>query len=188
MEELWKPVEDLPFGYEISSFGHMRIDYGDHYEPLEVHNVKLGTAIYINGIVYKIHRLVADAFIPNPDGKTMVKHIDGNLHNNRVDNLMWVSRSEESKKYFSSGKIKGTRCYCRETDKLYATISTASACLGIPVCAIEYGMQHEVPMFGYTFESVDENTPYDSEMIFLPKTDIIRMGIESKSVDILRNL
>ena len=57
---------------------------------------------------YLVHRLVADAFIPNPHNLPICHHIDHNPLNNRVDNLMWMS-VEDHLKIHEADKIRGTK-------------------------------------------------------------------------------
>lgn len=54
----------------------------------------------------RVHRLVAMAFVPNPEGHTEVNHIDGDKGNNHCDNLEWCSRLENMRHAFANGLCK----------------------------------------------------------------------------------
>lgn len=59
----------------------------------------------LNNKSFYIHRLVAVAHIPNPDNKPEVNHKDGNVRNNHIDNLEWVTPLENKRHAFSNGLI-----------------------------------------------------------------------------------
>ena len=62
--------------------------------------------LYLNGKSYREHRLIAEKFIPNPDNKPEVNHIDGNKSNNSIENLEWVTSSENQLHSYRTGLRK----------------------------------------------------------------------------------
>lgn len=112
MIEQWKTIEGF-CNYEVSNFGDVRLK--DTYRKT-VTGTRLykGKMIAINQqkggylTVYmkndsgvwktvSIHRIVAKAFIPNPDNKREVNHIDGDKKNNKLDNLEWTTAKENQR-------------------------------------------------------------------------------------------
>ena len=69
---------------------------------------------------FKIHRLVALAYIPNPDGLETVDHIDGNKEHNYINNLQWMTRGDNAIK----GNSKKIRCV--ETGKIFDSARIAA--------------------------------------------------------------
>ena len=104
--EIWKPyVGDKR--YMVSNIGRVRGIFCKLLIPKEHRQGYL--CLRIGNKHCLVHRLVAETFIPNPDGKATVNHINGNKADNRVENLEWATQSENNKHAHITGLCKFTR-------------------------------------------------------------------------------
>lgn len=116
MKEYWKPIIEWNSYYEVSNLGRVRRSKSGRRtrcgKILKGHVGPDGYVRYVahfEGLV-KIalgHRLVATAFIDKPDYKVEVDHINFNKEDNRVDNLRWVTHSENVKHNFTKKILEG---------------------------------------------------------------------------------
>jgi HNH endonuclease. len=115
--------------------------YGNTREKKHVkgaHGYRI-VALYRNGkaTMKYVHRLVAEAFIPNPDNKPQVNHLNGDITDNRAENLEWVTGSENQLHSYKllgrmpSGGVPKRRVVCVETGVIYDSIAEAGVLSGL---------------------------------------------------------
>lgn len=152
MQEQWKDiviekngvVYDYTGLYQVSNFGRVRNiktdtirkcnTRKDGYVMVKLHDNKTKTKQ-----CFQVHRLVATMFIPNPENKPTVNHINHIKNDNRVENLEWATHSEQQdeivrqiKRQKKRDDFKGSKhprarkVMCVETGKIFDTVTEAA--------------------------------------------------------------
>ena len=129
---LYKTLQDYP-GYKIYSNGEVQNSSGKflskHYRKRNPYDINSKCDITVNLHVkgkplypVTVHRLVAKAFIPNPENKEQVNHIDGNPENNNVSNLEWATPQENVQhsvdNKLNAGSYKACAVYRLDTEEI----------------------------------------------------------------------
>lgn len=173
--EVWKPVVGYEGLYEVSNFGNVKsldhyvttnrkvkgkiqsftwlskgkvLKFGkrsDDYKDVSL--TKYGVSCNVC-----VHRLVAEAFIPNPNNLPEVNHLDGNKANNNSTNLEWASYSENNIHAVYSGlNSQAIKVICNETGEIYPSYAEAERKLNLPLGTISTEIRNEKFNHGYTF-------------------------------------
>ncbi len=118
IQEVWKPIDGFP-GYEISNLGKVKSpnkilkttpNYSGYHLVTLCNSKKY--------ITPRVHRLVAKAFIPNPNNLPEVNHLDGDKSNNKASNLIWCSSKQNMRHAIETGLIKQKRLSLEEIKQI----------------------------------------------------------------------
>lgn len=181
--EIWKTIQDYGGLYQVSNTGKVR-DLKNHIKSVYKNNKGyICLSLYYNGKTYHptVHRLVAKAFIPNPNNYEQVNHKDCNKENNSVENLEWCNQrynynegmrtfqySKNEEHYFA--KLKNSDIpIIYELYKLGFTRATVAKIFSInpsSLEAIEKGISYRE--LGYNFKAIKLTKYKDLPNIKLP--------------------
>lgn len=182
MKEEWRPVVGYEGLYEVSNLSRVksverditvdRVNRDGLVKPYTVHvkerilkqgrrhdgYADVSLSDHGKTVLHCVHRLVAEAWIPNPQGLRCVNHKDLDKTNNALSNLEWVSNSEN----VSHGvcNLSNPQCipiYCYETDTVYASMGRCDAALGLPQGSACIAIQKNRKLHGYTIRKATES-------------------------------
>jgi hypothetical protein len=168
MKEIWKDVVGYEGLYQVSNLGN--VNAVDRYVPCKGSMAfRAGREVYQmmhwgnyrsvtlwkdnKRKVFRVHRLVGIAFLPNPFNKATINHIDSNPANNVVTNLEWATQSENNSHAYAMGRIPA------QLGKRNEQIRTSRAIVQTDICGRvlrEYPSISEAKRHGYSTPSIHD--------------------------------
>lgn len=163
MTETWKPVLGYEGRYEVSDQGQVKsILAGKVLAPNKMNHGYTCVHLYTNGRstrqVKTIHQLVAAAFLPNPEQYREVNHKNFIRHDNRVENLEWVSRKQNVRHALAAGRrvkpekrVKGIHLATGRIVGFESQVAAEEELRGTRTGAISHAMKNNRPAYGFVW-------------------------------------
>lgn len=159
MKEEWRPVVGYEDRYEVSNQGRVRNSKGLIMKPSLHQDGYLWIGLVSKTMPYNVsvHRLVAKAFLPNPEQKPTVNHKDGCKTNNYVDNLEWATYSENVRHAYANHMIADKSPEGIQ-NIINASRKSLKKCCNIPIVCETTGMEFESMHHAAVYYGVDDTT------------------------------
>ena len=161
--EVWKDIRDYEGLYQVSNLGNVRsldkitngrFRKGSILKKTNCRYEMIKLCKHNGGSRLLVHRLVAQTFIPNPEDKKTVNHINGIKTDNRVENLEWVTTKENIQHAIRTGLMNhNIQVKCIETNIIYESIKIAGQSLGINHSHISSCCKKRISSKGHPFKT-----------------------------------
>lgn len=168
--EEWKPIKGYEGLYEVSNMGRVKsLHHGKERILRTPDNLRGYKSVWLAKQtireVKRVHRLVAEAFIPNPMNLPVVNHLDGDKHNNCISNLEWCTSRENTNHAIKTGLMKSRfapkQIMAYKGDKLVGTFGSIGECANKLNCDIRNisGVIHgrRKTHHGFSFKLVNDD-------------------------------
>lgn len=162
----WRDIEEFNGAYQVSDDGQVRnaesgIVLCQKYAGSK--KIQYPIVVLCNGsaktrgdkpkyVRRYVHRLVADAFVPNPNNKPEVNHIDSNPNNNTAQNLEWVTHTENMRHAYKCGNAaKKKKKVIRDDGVMYESITKAANAMNYDISAMSKACRQGWRVRGHRF-------------------------------------
>ena len=142
MMEIWKDIPGYEGYYQVSNIGRVRnSEQGHLLQPNKKRTGYIQVTLSRQGIArtYRLHRIVAQTFIPNLGNKPYINHKNGDKSNNRVENLEWCTPSENQRHRYDvllKRQTSNRPVVCTTTGETYPSARAAAKALSLHHTAI----------------------------------------------------